>query len=213
MIPDTPCRLCSEPAPLHVEQCFKRDLFRCRHCDLTQVAPAQLPNATDEFERYNNHNNSLENDGYRAFLEQFIAPVLPRIDESHEGLDYGCGPGAPLTQLLTDQGYSCTAFDPFFHFDASVFSSRYDFILCCEVVEHFHRPANDFAILKQRLRPGGLLAIRTAVVTPDTDFTDWAYARDKTHVSFYSQKTLSWISRRFELKIVESGENYILYQN
>jgi 2-polyprenyl-3-methyl-5-hydroxy-6-metoxy-1,4-benzoquinol methylase len=48
-------------------------------------------------------------------------------------------------------------FDPLFFPDPEPLGDLYDFITCTETIEHFHRPAEEFARLDRMLRPGGVM--------------------------------------------------------
>jgi 2-polyprenyl-3-methyl-5-hydroxy-6-metoxy-1,4-benzoquinol methylase len=48
---------------------------------------------------------------------------------------------------LEDDGYKIKQFDPFFHNDIAVLRRSYDYIVCCEVIEHFHSPSKEFELI------------------------------------------------------------------
>ena len=89
--------------------------------------------------------------------------------------------------------------------------STYDFVTCTEVMEHFHEPRRDLAVMARLLRPGSWLAITTALVDDGTDFATWWYARDETHVSFYRPKTVAWIAERFDWDLVDLSASGALF--
>jgi len=88
-------------------------------------------------------------------------------------------------------------FDPLFFPDPEPLGDLYDFITCTETIEHFHRPAEEFARLDRMLRPGGWLALMTCFQTDDHRFAAWHYRRDPTHGVFYREAPLRHIARRF----------------
>ncbi len=79
--------------------------------------------------------------------------------------------------------------------DDGVLESRYDFVTCTEVAEHFHAPAQTFARLFGLLRPGGLLAVMTGFPPATEQFANWHYRRDPTHVVFYQPSTFQWLAQ------------------
>jgi len=99
--------------------------------------------------------------------------------------------------MLREAGHEVALYDPFFHREPKLLDIQYDFITCTEVIEHFHRPAEEFAKLDAMLRPGGLLGLMTRFQTDDTRFASWHYRRDPTHVVFYRGATLRLVARRF----------------
>jgi 2-polyprenyl-3-methyl-5-hydroxy-6-metoxy-1,4-benzoquinol methylase len=171
--------------------------WRCGDCRATYIDAARLPDAQTELERYRLHTNAPGDPGYRRFLDRLVQPLLARLTPAAEGLDYGCGPGPALAQMLTEAGHPVRLYDPFFQPDVSVLQHTYDFIACTEVVEHFHHPADEFAKLNRLLKPGGWLGIMTCFQTDDGRFADWNYRRDPTHVVFYREETFRYLAARF----------------
>lgn len=113
-----------------------------------------------------------------------------------KGLDYGSGPRPVLAMMLKEKGFSCDVYDPLFQPDPAKLERSYDFITCTEVVEHFHEPLAEFNRLFGLLKEDGELAVMTQL-RPAEGFERWWYARDPTHMSFYSGKTMAWIAGRF----------------
>jgi hypothetical protein len=99
-----------------------------------------------------------------------------------------------LGAMMTEAGHGVTLYDPYFQPDPVPLQAVYDFITCTEVVEHFHRPAEEFDRLGAMLRPGGWLAVMTCFQTDDTRFAQWHYRKDQTHVVFYRAETLQRIA-------------------
>jgi SAM-dependent methyltransferase len=159
--------------------------------------PTMLPSPAAELAEYQLHRNDPNDAGYREFLSQLAVPLLMRLSASSRGLDYGCGPGPALPVMLREAGHEVALYDPFFHREPNLLDTQYDFITCTEVIEHFHRPAEEFAKLDAMLRPGGLLGLMTRFQTDDTRFASWHYRRDPTHVVFYRGATLRLVARRF----------------
>lgn len=168
---------------------------RCPGCDLISLDPSRRPLPLDEVVRYTSHHNSADDEGYRRFLCRLSDPVRARLDLGAEGLDFGCGPSPVLADMLTQAGYPTVGYDPVFRPNVELLARRYDFVVCSEVVEHFHHPAADFAVLGGLLAAGGgLLGIMTRFHRPEVPFEAWWYRRDPTHVCFYSETTMLWIA-------------------
>jgi ubiquinone/menaquinone biosynthesis C-methylase UbiE len=99
--------------------------------------------------------------------------------------------------MLREAGHRMSLFDLYFFPSPAPLNDRYDFITCTETIEHFHRPAEEFARFDRMLRPGGRLAVMTCFLTDDNRFASWHYRRDPTHVVFYRDETLRHIARQF----------------
>jgi len=191
------CTVCGAPTTHHFLTLKGKDYRRCEKCRATLLDPAHWLLPEEEFKLYRKHNNDSTDRGYQKFLSKLAKPLLAKLVPSQNGLDYGCGPGPVLAEILTDAGHQMSLFDPFFYPDKSVLEKTYDFITCTESIEHFHRPAEEFARFNQMLRYGGWLGIMTCFQTDDDRFSSWHYRRDPTHVTFYRETTLRYIAAKF----------------
>lgn len=168
----------------------------CKECGAVFLEPLMLPTPDEELARYVQHRNDPFDSGYRRFLSRLAVPLLERIPAGLHGLDFGCGFTHVLAGILEGAGHKVELFDPFFFPDTSVLENKYDFVVCSEVAEHFHRPALEFSRLRGLLMPGGVLGIMTRFLTKETDFRGWHYRRDPAHVVFYRERTFEVIARK-----------------
>lgn len=187
-----------------------RDYLRCDACEATFLTLDQRPDAAQERAEYEQHQNLPGDPGYAAFLKRVADPLLERLPPRSQGLDYGCGPGPVLAQMLRAAGHGVRLYDPFFHPDTDALQAHYGFITCTEVIEHFHTPAHEFRQLDAMLQPGGWLALMTGFQTDDARFAQWHYRRDPTHVVFYREATLAHIARRLGWQMTVPGRNVAL---
>lgn len=163
--------------------------------------------------RYLKHNNDVNDPGYQRFVDPLVRSVLERFSPSHKGLDFGSGPGPVITKLLRDRDYSIEPYDPFFRDKKDLFKLRYDYVICCEVIEHFRTPAKEFAFLRSILNPEGMLICMTEQYPENADLTKWHYANDPTHVFFYHKKTFGWISEFFGFSSVDINGRVVRFHN
>jgi hypothetical protein len=117
------------------------------------------------------------------------APVARRI------LDYGCGPAPVLVDMLQEAGYLAAGYDPLFP-AGPVPEPPWDAIVSTETFEHLAAPADDLDRIDGWLAPGGCLVVVTRWHAGLETLADWWYARDRTHVAFYSRVTLDHLCRR-----------------
>lgn len=189
------CRLCRQGTLAHLMMIDGRNYLRCGRCECTLVATGDLPTRTIEGEQYRLHRNDIADPKYRAFVGRVIEPLSDVLEPGADGLDYGCGPGPVGATMLRERGFEVAEYDPIFAPNPVALAYDYDFILCSEVVEHFHEPAREFDRLQQLLRRGGWLAIMTAFQSVDRLFAQWHYRRDPTHVAFYREGTFRRIAK------------------
>lgn len=149
-----------------------------------------------ELQHYLHHENDVDDPGYRRFASKLVEPLANALPDGAIGLDYGCGTGPVAAAMLRERGFEVELFDPFFAPNENALERTYDFIVCSEVVEHFHRPAEEFDTLARLLRSGGTVGIMTCFQVDDEDFAGWHYRRDPTHVAFYRADTLRRVTQQ-----------------
>ncbi|MDX1572708.1 MAG: class I SAM-dependent methyltransferase [Methylophaga sp.] len=162
-----------------------------------QVVSLQLPNADREKALYLTHNNDVDDPRYQAFVSPVTQAILAEQGPEKSGLDFGAGPGPVISHQLAQLGYQITLYDPFFHNNIKALNETYDFIISCEVIEHFHQPVQEFVRLRGLLKPGGRLYCMTELFSETMDFANWYYKNDPTHVFFYHAACLPLIAERF----------------
>jgi hypothetical protein len=172
--------------------------------------PATFISSEAEKARYLTHNNDVEDERYQEFVSPITSSVMKNVSPGSLGLDYGAGTGPVIAKMLEDEGYRINLYDPFFHPDKTVLAHTYDFVVCCEVIEHFHKPLEEFRLLKQFLRPTGRLYCMTDLLVERRDFDKWYYKDDPTHVIFYSEENLKWITNEVGFSDLQINERLIV---
>ena len=191
----------------------KRPYYRCNHCALVFVPPAYHLSSESEKAEYDKHENVIDDPGYLKFLSRVIDPLVVRLNQYQcvpSGLDFGCGPGPALAAELNRSGFKCAVYDIYYHNDPEVLNKQYDFVTCTEVVEHFNDPASALKVLFSLVKPGGVLAIMTKLVINKERFSTWHYKNDPTHISFFSQETMAFLSDQFGFS-VEFIDNDVIF--
>lgn len=202
------CPLCNSTGKFSpVTGPMRRGYLLCPHCQLIFMERNFLPDSQTEEARYRAHQNTPLDSGYVQFLMQAITPALPYLNDHMLGLDYGCGPTPTLAELLKNQGIHCKNYDPYFY--PAFPEHPFDFIFATEVVEHFYQPDDAFQCMSGLLRPGGILTIMTEPWVSIEKFSEWHYAKDNTHVSFYNSTTISFISERYGFEILNNQSSRV----
>ncbi|NUY57057.1 hypothetical protein BZG79_04315 [Salinivibrio sp. MA427] len=205
------CPLCehTQTHPYHTDK--RRAYFQCTRCDLVFVDRQALLAPHDEKAIYDLHQNHPDDAGYQRFLSRLATPLLARLAESpRNGLDFGCGPGPVLANMLRDAGHSIACYDPFYAPDTQVLARGYDFITCTEAIEHFYHPAEQWTQWLSMLKPGGYLGIMTKLVQDPAAFSRWHYKNDLTHVSFFSRQTFQFLAAQAGFELTFLGNDVIL---
>lgn len=195
---DEICSLCGRPTQIFwIDRSRKTSYFKCTSCLSVARSNSNFLSDQDEKARYLNHENDIHDKGYQSFVSPITSAVRASFKaKTHKGLDYGCGTGPVISHMLKKHGFKMTLYDPFFFPDESYLDSRYDFIVCCEVMEHFHSPKKEFQKLRRLLNLKGKFYCKTALISNDIsveEFSNWYYKNDPTHVFFYSPKALEYM--------------------
>lgn len=206
------CPLCEAGDPPSAHRDRTREYYRCSGCALLFVPPWLYPEPAAERARYERHQNHPGDEGYRRFLKPLADEVVRRTEAGSRGLDFGCGPGPVLAEMLRGAGRSVELYDPYFAPDESIWSRTYDFITASEVFEHLQKPWWELDRLFGILRPGGWLAIMTQFVPPRDEWPKWHYFQDHTHVCFFSPATFVFIAEAFAAGLQLPGANLAILQ-
>lgn len=190
------CLLCDGQTKLFYQSKSKH-YYKCENCLALMLDPGDYLNSQEEKERYETHNNDIDDIRYQSFVSPIVESVRASYGTNHLGLDYGAGTGPVITSLLEKEGYQLKLYDPYFHYYPENLLKKYDYIVCCEVIEHFHKPYKEFASLSNMLKPGGAIFSMTEIYNEEIDFKTWYYKNDDTHVFFYHKKSLEWIKKEF----------------
>ena len=210
MTPINACPLCKS----NQEEIFYtdsyREYFKCSNCDFFFVPKIYHLSEKDERARYDTHNNDPTDDKYRNFLSQLLNPLQERISMNSSGLDFGSGPGPTLSLMLKDFGHTVDLYDKFYAKNDFVFKKQYDFITASEVVEHLSQPMVELNRLMGLLKSNGILAIMTQILTPQVDFSQWYYKNDPSHISFFSEKSLNFLAKKWQSELYVISERVVI---
>lgn len=204
------CRLCAAPTDFFTAV-RGRTFLQCITCHSIQVVSCQLPDAEREKALYLTHDNDVDDPRYQAFVSPVTEAVLTEQHSTKTGLDFGAGPGPVIAHQLRQKDYKITLYDPFFHNDISALNSQYDFIISCEVIEHFHQPAFEFDRLRSLLKSDGKLYCMTELFSETLDFANWYYKNDPTHVFFYHADSLPIIAEHFGFSSFQRDGRLIVF--
>lgn len=203
------CPLCH-----HVGTPFYNVLFFiCDECKGIFKARRFLLPPIEEQARYEMHQNDIFDSNYQKFVSPITTRVLKDFKADALGLDFGAGKGPVASKILQDHTYHINKYDPYFINTPKVLELKYDYIVCCEVMEHFYNPDKEFNLLKNCLKPNGYLYCMTLIYKPENDFENWYYKNDPTHVFIYQKETLEWIRINFKFSSLTIDNRLILFIN
>jgi 2-polyprenyl-3-methyl-5-hydroxy-6-metoxy-1,4-benzoquinol methylase len=188
----------------------KEPFFRCGECQLVFKDPATRLSQVEEKKRYQEHQNSMENEGYVQFLKPVVSEANKHLPPRARVLDFGCGPGPVLAELLQMDGFKTFRYDPFFYPHGLENLPPLDAVTCTEAAEHFFNPQKEFNTIFSLLKPEGALILMTEIYPEGTILQDWYYTKDPSHVCFYSDSTLSWIAKKYQRQYTAKSSRLFL---
>lgn len=188
-----------------------REFVECTNCGGIQLLPQFYISKQREEARYLTHNNDVDDPKYQDFVKPITSRILKDFTSEKTGLDYGCGTGPVATSQLKKEGFNVSLYDLYFYPVKEVLDFKYDFIICCEVMEHFAAPKKEFGELASLLKPGGKLYCKTSLYSEKVDFDNWYYKNDVTHVFFYTAKSLEWIKENLGFSTLEIHSKLIVF--
>ncbi len=199
-----PCRLCGRETKPVRDEPFRVSYHRCPFCEFLSIEEKGLPSPEEERQEYLLHDNRMENAGYVRHLEAFIRQgVQPFLGSARTVLEFGCGPGPVLAELLKRRGLFVDIYDPFFFPEKVQEGKGYDLITATEVLEHIRDPLESFLHLGEHLNDNGILAVMTQFhPRDDTAFRNWWYRKELSHISFFTPVTLSFLAGRAGMRFL-----------
>jgi len=163
------CPLCRSVLFLKMDDAY----YVCDVCKGIALDSKLYLDNTSEKMRYQKHNNGAIDAGYRQFTSPIWQYILDNFQNKNVGLDYGCGNDSIISDILKKNGFQIVSYDPFFFANTEVLKAKFNFIVACEVIEHFQNPAEEFRRLRNMLLPGGELLCMTHIYNPTIDFSQW----------------------------------------
>ena len=205
---DLVCPLCEAQG----REFYEQEYIVCDNCGSIFKGKNLFLLPDEERGRYELHNNDAQDVGYQKFVSPITDAILEEFTPLHVGLDFGSGRGSAISKVLSDNDFNIFEYDLFFNDDRELLQQKYDYIACCEVIEHFHNPKKEFALLRSLLKDGGKLYCKTHPYDDSIDFGKWYYRKDPTHVFFYKDKSFEHIREAFGFKDVKIEGRLIIFE-
>jgi len=204
------CKICEKNTTILDDIELKKIFYHCKHCELIFLDEQFYVSRENEKKQYNQHNNSLENEGYVNMFEEYLNFTLEN-QNIKTALDFGSGPTPVLAQLLKRRNLHVDCYDKFYQPQKIYENKQYDLITSTEVFEHLQDPKEVLNLLKMHLKPHGIMAIMTLFHTnKQEDFLKWWYRRDPTHITFFTPKTFEVLAHECGLKVLKHDNRRVI---
>ncbi len=199
------CKICgAQVRKIYVEK-VDAHYFVCDFCEFIFKDPKAYLSEKEEFTRYEEHNNTIEDPRYVAYFKDFIdKAIIPFQKGGKKAFDFGSGPSPVLAMILErDYKYQTEIYDYFYAPEKVYEGKTYDLVTSTEVFEHLADPLGYFTLLAGLMKDDAILAIMTQF-HPNNDkvFENWFYKSDPTHISFFTPKTMASMAKIAGFKII-----------
>lgn len=190
------CLICGSTTKTEYDKQLKADYYRC-NCGF--IFKSRIIDGQEEYDHYAKHNNTMENTGYVDMFKKLLSKVEAYI-KPDKMLDYGCGPGPVLAELLKNEGCFVKTYDKYFEHDIDFSEYQYSTIFMTEVIEHMDEPLKELTRLRNLLSEDGHLIIQTMFIQEPYD--SWWYRRDYSHISFFNVDVFEFIAKKIGFTIL-----------
>ena len=187
--------------------------FDCNSCSAIVKNDIHYLTVDDEKARYEAHNNDVNDLRYQNFVSPITDYVFDNFSPQDKGLDFGSGTGPVISSVLMKKNYNILQYDPFFAPDQHVLNNTFDYIVSCEVFEHFHNPILEIDRLVTLIKTKGALLIMTMLYNDKINFDTWHYRKDPTHVFIYRKETIEYIAHKMKLDIEILTDRFIVLKH
>jgi hypothetical protein len=209
------CKICKASASPIKD--IKKELvyYRCSACGFVSLDDRYKVTSIEEKNKYDQHNNSLENEGYVQMFESFLdLSVLAYSENIQTVLEFGSGPQPVLAKLLERRGFLVDIYDLYYSPKRVYEDKSYDLITSTEVFEHLQKPLEILELLVKHTKTNGYIALMTKFPPKDdNEFLAWWYRRDPTHISFFTAKSFEVMAQKVGLKVLKTiNKNIVVFQ-
>ena len=209
------CKICSATTREIRDKKKEISYYRCLSCGFVYLDDSYMVDCQSEKSQYEMHQNSFESLGYVKMFEDFIElAVSPYQENIDTVLEFGCGTGPVLAELLSRKGMRVDKYDIYFYPKKVYEDKEYDLITSTEVFEHLQNPLETLKLLAHHTKDSGYIILMTKFPpNDDKEFLNWWYRRDVTHISFFTPCSLKIMAKKIALKLVTTiNENIVIFQ-
>jgi len=210
------CKICQGDTTKMVDKKKNIVYYRCKSCGFVYLDDSKIIDNDSERKHYEKHNNGFDSLGYVKMFEDFIdVAIAPYAEHIKTALDFGCGRGPVLAELLHRMGMEVDKYDIYFYPQKVYEGKKYDLITSTEVFEHLQNPIEWLRLLAQHTNDNGYIVLMTKFPPADDKiFLDWWYRRDITHISFFTPKSFEIMAKKVGLNEIRTiDENIVVFQN
>ena len=209
------CKICQSDTTVIFDNKKELSYYRCKCCGFVYLDNKFIIDKESEKSKYDMHQNAFDSLGYVKMFEEFIEKsIVPYEENIKSVLEFGCGSGPVLAELLERKGLVVDIYDLYFYPKKVYEGKMYDLITSTEVFEHLKEPLKILKLLLEHTNKSGYIVLMTKFPPKeDESFLAWWYRRDPTHISFFTPKSFEVMAKIVGLKVVKIiDENIVIFQ-
>jgi hypothetical protein len=209
------CKICQENTNVLIERKKELLYYRCTSCGFLYLDDKFIIDEESEKSQYDMHENSFDSLGYVKMFEDFIEKAITPYEENiKNALEFGCGSGPVLAELLSRKGINVDKYDLYFYPEKVYEGKSYDLISSTEVFEHLQKPLEILEMLVEHTNNNGYIVLMTKFPPKDDEeFLAWWYRRDPTHISFFTPQSFEVMAKKVGLKVLKTiDKNIVVFQ-
>ena len=100
------CNICRSDSASSFKTLDNKTYWSCNVCECKYLDKSYFIDSAEEKQRYLEHNNEIKDEQYRAFLSRLSDLLKEKIYPGSNGLDFGCGSGPALADMLIQDGFA-----------------------------------------------------------------------------------------------------------
>jgi predicted TPR repeat methyltransferase len=206
------CKICENKTVEIRDEKKSISYYRCTFCGFIYLDESAIVDMDSEKKQYEFHNNGFESEGYVKMFEDFISKAISPYEASIDtALEFGCGTGPVLAELLSRRGMRVDKYDIYFYPKKIYEGKSYDLITSTEVFEHLKNPLSILELLANHTNRDGYIILMTKFPpNDDQEFLNWWYIRDVTHISFFTPKSFEVMAEKLGLRVIRVIDDNIV---
>lgn len=205
------CRVCKTNSVFFCKEDY-RTFYLCPKCNL--IFTNDIPDKEFQEKHYKSQWETTNSTFWKSQVDVLLS-IFEKYNVTGRILDFGSGSGE-MTKELHRRGYDVNPVDPMStgYLKDQNYPFKFNIVIATEVLEHLLNLCEEINEINKVLTENGIVICSTLLTNSfidctnaQTQFINWWYKNDRTHVNFFCNKTL--------FKLVEIG-NYSsvdIYEN
>lgn len=205
------CRVCKTCSNFFYKEDY-RTFYLCPQCSL--IFTMDFPNKTFQEKHYKSQWETANSTFWKDQVNGLLS-IIEKCNVSGRILDFGSGSGETVNELLR-RGKDVTPVDPLTtgYLKDQNYPHKFNIVIAIEVIEHLHNLLEEINEISNVLTEDGIVICTTQLTNffidtenAQTQFTNWWYKNDQTHVNFFCNKTIIKLAELGSYSSVDIYEN------